>query len=122
MGKEKKKTHSKFHRDHTIVSWNKIGGTNFGSSIQRGEGGDILDILEFLENSKKDEKKMHNNFHIYSLLEARNISSAWFLNKYLLVKMAVYIYIYIYIEREVYTHSWRRGISPAPGSSGDISS
>ena len=47
MGKDEKKMHSKFHRDHMNVSWFKIGGTDFGSPVDEREGG------EFFENSKK---------------------------------------------------------------------
>ena len=37
MRKDKKKTHSKFHRDKTNVSWFEIEGTNFGGPVNQWE-------------------------------------------------------------------------------------
>ena len=65
MGKDEKKSSSKFHRNQTNVSRFKIGGTNFLGPVHGGKGGEFF---EFLENSKKtnmerDEKKTHSRFH-----------------------------------------------------------
>ena len=38
MGKDVKKTHSKFYRDHINVSWFEIGRTNFESAVHGGLG------------------------------------------------------------------------------------
>jgi len=61
MGKDKK-THSKFHRYWTNVSWFQTGGTNFGSQVHWGEE------YELFKNTKKapmgkDSKKTHSKFH-----------------------------------------------------------
>ena len=64
MSKDEKKTHSKFHRDQTNVSWFKIEGTNFEILVNTtgGSGGEIH--LKFQKTAmEKDEKKTHNKFY-----------------------------------------------------------
>ena len=65
MRKDEKKTHGKFYRAQTNISWFKIGRTNFGSPVHGDEGG--VKSWNFWKISKtpmrKDEKKTHSKFH-----------------------------------------------------------
>ena len=69
MRNVEKKTHNKFHRDKTNVSWFKIGCPDFWGPVHGGRGGEIL---KFLKNSikapmGKDDKKTHSMFHLVGL-------------------------------------------------------
>ena len=48
MSKDNKKIH-KFNDDQMNGSWFKIGGTNFGGPVHRGDGGEFI---KFTKNSK----------------------------------------------------------------------